>query len=154
MHIINKQRYKKQYVIGGSGIFDSVSNLMKKMATSNVAKALANAAQTELGKKAVEASKTVAKEIGLKAIDVGKDVAIAKAKALIDKAATPVLTQQSKDILESLTSPQPVLTQQSKAILESLTAPQPSNITNLLEGSAISIQDLARKLNGGGLKLA
>ena len=61
MRIINKQRYKKQYVIGGSGIFDSVSNLLKKVATSNVAKALAKAAQTELGKKAVEESKTVAK---------------------------------------------------------------------------------------------
>ena len=66
MRIINKQRYKKQFVIGGSGIFDSVSNLLKKVATSNVAKALAKAAQTKLGKKAVEASKTVAKKVGLK----------------------------------------------------------------------------------------
>ena len=60
MRVINKQRYKKQYVIGGSEIFDSVSNLLKKVATSNVAKALAKAAQTELGKKVVEANKTVA----------------------------------------------------------------------------------------------
>ena len=141
MRIINKQRYKKQYVIGGSGIFDSVSNLLKKVATSNVAKALERAAQTELGKKAVEASKTVAKEVGLKAIDVGKDVAIAKAKALIDKVATPkpVQTQQSKDLLESLTAPKP---QQSKDIL--LATPATLHVTNLLEGSAISIQDLAK----------
>ena len=151
MRIINKQRYKKQYVIGGSGIFDSVSNLLKKVATTNLAKALAKAAQTELGKKAVEASKTVAKEVGLKAIDVGKDVAIAKAKALINRVAAPkpVLTQQSKDILESLTAPKP---QQSKDIL--LATPATLNVTNLLEGSAISIQDLAKKLNGAGLKLA
>ena len=151
MRIINKQRYKKQYAIGGSGIFDSVSNLLKKVATTNLAKALAKAAQTELGKKAVEASKTVAKEVGLKAIDVGKDVAIAKAKTLIDRVAAPkpVLTQQSKDILESLTAPKP---QQSKDIL--LATPATLNVTNLLEGSAISIQDLAKKLNGAGLKLA
>ena len=151
MRIINKQRYKKQYVIGGSGIFDSVSNLLKKVATSNVAKALAKAAQTELGKKAVEASKTIAKEVELKAIDVGKDVAIAKAKALIDKVATPkpVLTQQSKYILESLRALKP---QQSKDIL--LAMPATLNVTNLFEGSAISIQDLAKKLNGAGLKLA
>ena len=150
MRIINKQRYKKQYVIGGSGIFDSVSNLLKKVTTSNLAKALAKAAQTELGKKAVEASKTVAKEVGLKAIDVGKDVAIAKAKTLIDRVAAPkpVLTQQSKDILESLTAPKPL---QSKDIL--LATPATLNVTNLLEGSAISIQDLAKKLNGAGLKL-
>ena len=48
MRIINEQRYKKQYVIGGSGIFDSVSNLLKKVATSNVAKTLAKTAQTAL----------------------------------------------------------------------------------------------------------
>ena len=120
---------------------------------SNIKRCLSTgkAAQTELGKKAVEASKTVAKEVGSKAIDVGKDVAIAKAKALIDKAATPkpVLTQQSKDILVSLTVPKP---QQSKDIL--LATPATLNVTNLLEGSAISIQDLAKQLNGGGLKLA
>ena len=143
--------YKKQYVIGVSGIFDSVLNLLKKVTTSNVAKALAKAAQTELGKKAIEASKTVAKEVGFKAIDVGKDVAIAKAKALFDKAAAPkpVLTQQLKDILESVTAPKP---QQSKDIL--LATPATLNITNLLEGSALSIQDLSKQLNGGGLKLA
>ena len=98
-----------------------------------------------------------AKEIGMKAIEVGKDVAIAKAKALIDKVATPkpVLTQQSKDILESLTAPKPVLTQQSKDILELLLATSATlNVTNLLEESAISIQDLAKQLNGGGLKPA
>ena len=151
MRTINKQRYKKQNVIGGSGIFNSVSNLLKKVAASNVAKVLAKAAQTELGKKAVEASKMVAKEVGLKAIDVGKDIVIAKAKALIDKVATPkpVLTQQSKDILESLTVTKP---QQSKDIL--LATPATLNVTNLNEGSAIFIQNLAKQLNGAGLKLA
>ena len=45
-------------------------------------------------------SKMVVKEIELKVTDVGKDVAIAKAKALIDKIAAPklVLTQKSKNI--------------------------------------------------------
>ena len=78
---------------------------MKRVATSNVAKAIANAAQTELGKKAVEASITVAKEIGLKAIDVGKDVAIAKVNAFIDKvtAPKPTLTRNQKKL------PQPML---------------------------------------------
>ena len=44
MRIIKRQRYQKQYVVGGSQIFDSVSNLLKKVATSNVAKELAKAA--------------------------------------------------------------------------------------------------------------
>ena len=99
MRVISKRRYEKQFIIGGRGIYDSISNLLKRVATSNVAKAIANAAQTEFGKKAVEASKTVAKEIGLKAIDVGKDVAIAKVNAFIDKATAPepTLTQESKE---------------------------------------------------------
>ena len=63
MIVINKRRYEKQFVFGGRGIYDSISNLVKRVATSNVAKAIANAAQTELSKKAVEASKTVAKEM-------------------------------------------------------------------------------------------
>ena len=99
MRVISKRRYERQFLIGGRGIYDSISNLVKRVATSNVAKAIANAAQTELDKKAVEASKMVAKEIGLKVIDVRKDVAIAEDNALIDKvtAPKPTLTQESKE---------------------------------------------------------
>ena len=135
---------------------------MKRVATSNVAKAIANAAQTELGKKAVEASKTIAKEIGLKAIDVGKDVAIAKVNALIDKvtAPKPTLTQESKEtatakvdaLIDKFVASRP---QKSKDIVSLSATPAPLNLTDLLEGSAIpSIQELARRLNGGGLKVA
>ena len=116
-----------------------------------------------MGKKAVEASKTVAKEIGLNAIDVGKDVAIAKVNALIDKvtAPKPTLTQESKETatakvdaqIDKFAASRPVRAQKSKDIV-SLSAPSASlNVIDLLEGSAIpSIQELARRLNGGGLK--
>ncbi|KAH3698565.1 hypothetical protein DPMN_086101 [Dreissena polymorpha] len=60
---------------------------------ANVAKTVAskvsNASKTEIGKTAIEAGKSVVKEVGLKAIDVGKDVAIAKAKALFDGYNAP-----------------------------------------------------------------
>ena len=165
MRVINKRRYEKQFVIGGRGIYDSVSNLLTRVVTSNVAKAIANAAQTELGKKAVEASKTVAKVIGLKAIDVGKDVAIAKVNALIDKVTVPkpTVTQGSKEIatakvdalIDKFAASRPVRAQKSKDIVSLSATSAPLNVTDLLEGSAIpSIQELARRLNGSGLKVA
>lgn len=154
MLINTKRKYVKKHVIGGAGIFDTIANLFKRVTGSTAAKAIAakiaSATQTDLGRKAIEAGKTVAKEIGLKAIDVGKDVAIAKAKALIDKVAmaknheqpaTPVITQKSKDVLESL-----------------INMGATTNINKLLAGSgvgnAISIQDLVKRSNGSGLRLA
>lgn len=83
MLIPTKKRCKKKHVvIGGAGIFDTLW------------KGIASVAKTALGKKAIEAGKTVVKEVGLKAIDVGKDLVIAKANAM--------LTQKSKDTLASL----------------------------------------------------
>ena len=121
MLITTKRRYIKQHVIGGSGIFDTITHFIKRITGSTAAKVVAEIAKTELGKNAIEAGKTVAKEVGLKAIDV----AIAKAKALID--GTP-LTQKSKDALASLIN----------------------NIS--ASGGAISIQDLVKR--GSGLRLA
>jgi hypothetical protein len=96
----------KKHVDGGAGLFDSVVNFFKRMATSNAVKTIASkltsAAQTELGKKAIEPGKTVAKEVGMKAIDVGS--AIAEATNFLDETAaaqTSMLTQKSKDIRAS-----------------------------------------------------
>ena len=116
MLIPTKRRCKKKHVIGGAGIFDTLLKLAK----------------TALGKKVIEAGKTVVKEVGLKAIDVGKDVVIAKAKALLDGRPETMLTQKSKDTLASLI-----------------------NNSSAINGGAISIQDLVKRLNtGSGLRLA
>ena len=89
MLITTKRRYIKKHVIGGAGIFDTVANFLKRMVGSTAAKALASklssAAQTEIGKKAIEAGKSAVKEIGFKAIDVGKDIAVKKLKILLTK---------------------------------------------------------------------
>ena len=121
-------------------------------------------AKTEIGKKAIEAGKTAAREVGLKAIDVGKDVAIAKAKALIDRAAPKALTPKNQETIRQptgLTPNTPVITQKSKDALESLiNMGATTNINKLLAGSgvaradAISIQDSVKRLNGSGLRLA
>ncbi|KAH3736967.1 hypothetical protein DPMN_043543 [Dreissena polymorpha] len=105
---------------------------------------LSSASKTEIGKTAIEAGKSVVKEVGLKAIDVGKDVAIAKAKALIDGYNAPKnrdIAQESRDAL---------------AFLMNLGSNKETNINNLLAGygvgvkrgttraNAISIQDLVK----------
>ena len=169
MLIATKRRYIKKHVIGGAGIFDTIANFFKRVTGSTAAKAIASkigtAAKTELGKKAIEAGKTVAREVGLKAIDVGKDLAIAKAKTLIDRAApTLISTAPSKPPVRSAAQ---ALTQKSKdalaAIINMGDNEATTNINRLLAGSgvsnvraanAISIQDLVKKLNGSGLRLA
>lgn len=167
MLIVSKQRYKRKHVIGGAGLFDTVVNFSKRLATSNAAKAVASrlssAAQTELGKKAIEAGKTAAKQIGLHAIDVGKDIAIAKAKTLIDRAAPLAHISKNQEVIKQPS----VLTQKSKDTLASLITSanvasnmEPTtNLNKLLAGSgvhnAVAIQDLIKRLNtGAGLRLA
>src|SRR6218665_2948537 len=148
MLIVAKRRYKKQSVIGGAGIFDTVAVFFKKPFGPNEARQIASTA--------LSAGKDAAKEIGKKALDVGKTVAIDNGKRLIDKAAakimrpmtaTTVLSQESKDILTRLNG----------SCLDN------NNINNVMMGhgvnpsvttkTAIRLRDLVRRLNGGGLKV-
>ena len=82
--LITKRTYKKKYVIGGAGIFDSIGNFFAKMFSSNAAKQLTSAA--------LHAGKTAAKDIGMKAIDMGQTVAIHTGEKLVEKAAKSVST--------------------------------------------------------------
>ena len=152
MLIVAKIRYKKQYVIGGAGIFDTVAGFFKKLFVSNAAKQIASTA--------VRAGKDAAKEICKIALNVGKTVAIDAGKRLIDKAAAKIMKP---------TAPTTVLhvTQESKNVLTKLindgARTMNNNINNVMMGhgvnppvttkNAIRIQDLVRRLNGGGLKV-
>src|SRR6218665_2437871 len=146
MLIVAKRRYKKQYVIGGAGIFDTVAGFFKKLFVSNAAKQIASTA--------LSAGKDAAKEIGKRGLDVGKTVAIDAGKRLIDKAAAKIM---------KLTAPTTVLTQESKDVLTRLIndgahTMNNNNISNIIMGlgvnppvttkNAIRIQDLVRRLNG------
>jgi len=62
---VGNRRYKKQYVIGGSGIFDSISQFLIRTFTSQTAKEAAK----HVGKAALAAGKTVAVDAGQKLID-------------------------------------------------------------------------------------
>src|SRR6218665_3416905 len=153
MLIVAKRRYKKQYVIGGAGIFDTVSRFFKKLFVSNAARQIASIA--------LSAGKNEEKEIVKKSLDVGMTVAFDAGKRLIDKAAakimkptapTTVLTQKSKDVLTRLINDGARLDNNNN-----------NNINNVMMGhgvnppattkNAIRIQDLVRRLNGGGLKV-
>lgn len=69
MLTINNRRLKKQYVIGGSGILDTILQFLVKTFTSQAAKNLASTAAKEIGKTALDAGKTVAVEAGKKLIE-------------------------------------------------------------------------------------
>ena len=78
MLIVAKRRFKRQHVVGGSGIFDTVVGFIKRIFTSDAAK------------------------------DLGKTLAVNAGKRIIEKAFAPpshvnaALTQKSKDELERL----------------------------------------------------
>ena len=122
--IVTKHGFKKRYVYGGSGIFDTITNLLARIFTSSVAKQIASSA--------LDVGKSVAKEGAKKALDVGKSVPVDVGKKLVTKALNP----------------------KSKKILQKYTEPTMQDINTLIDGSAIGIQDLVKKLNVGmGIKV-
>ena len=122
--IITKHGFKKRYQYGGSGIFDTITNLLTRIFTSSAAKQIASSA--------LDVGKNVPKEGAKKALEVGKSTAVDVGKKLITKALTP----------------------KSKKILQKYTEPTTQDINALIDGSAIRIQDLVKKFNSGvGIKL-
>ena len=124
--IVPKHGFKKRYQYGCSGIFDIMVNFLTRMFTSNAAKQIASSA--------FDVGKSVAKEGAKKALEAGKSAAVDVGKKLVTKALTP----KSKKILQKYTTPL-----------------QTQNIGTLIDGSAIEIQELVKKLNSGsGIKIA
>ena len=76
--IVPRQGYKRQYAFGGTGIFDTIGNIIKGIVTSQAAK--------DLTKTALDASKNIVKTT---ASDVGnrlvKKVLTPKSKSIISK---------------------------------------------------------------------
>ena len=125
--LVTKHGFKKRYAYGGSGIFDTLANLLSRIFTSSAAKQIASSA--------LDVGKSVAKEGAKKVLDVGKSAAVDVGKKLVNKALTP----KSKKILQKYTQP--------------TAQPTTQDINALIDGSAIQIQDLVKKLNTGmGIK--
>jgi len=69
MLTVQNRRFRKQFVVVGSGIFDSLIKFLVRTFTSQAAKKVASSAAKEVGKAALEAGKTVAVDTGKKLIE-------------------------------------------------------------------------------------
>ena len=130
MYVMKNHGFKRKYVYGGSGLFDSLARLF----TSGVGKQLASTAID------------VGKEVGKKtAIDVGTK--------LVKKVLTQKAPGHSVPLAPAVaTKVQNIL---NKYVPQVAQTPVRQNINSLIDGSgnnAIAIQDLVRKLHGSGLK--
>ena len=122
--IVPKHGFKKWYAYGGLGIFDTIANFLIKIFRSS--------ATRQIAPSALDVSKSVAKEGLKKALEVGKSAAVDAGKKLVTKALTP----------------------KSNKILQKYTEPTMQDINALIDGGAIAIQDLVKKLNSGaGIKV-
>ena len=115
--IIYSNRFTKKHVIGGSGIIDTLRNILKRAASSSASKSslslMKKMASSELGRDAITAAKSAGKELASSAISIAKDVAIDKGRKTIAKvysitktpipaASDSILTKKSKDILSEM----------------------------------------------------
>ena len=124
MYVMKNHGFKRKYVYGGSGLFDSLARLF----TSGVAKQLASTAID------------VGKEVGKKtAIDVGTKLV----KKALQKAPGHSVATKVQNILNKYVphvTPQVPVRQNINSLIDGS------------GNNAIAIQDLVRKLHGSGLK--
>ena len=137
MYVMKNHGFKRKYVYGGSGLFDSLARLF----TSGVAKQLASTAID------------VGKEVGKKtAIDVGTKLV---KKVLIPKAPGAGAQRGGHSVPLAPAVATKVQNILNKYVPQVAQTPVRQNINSLIDGSgnnAIAIQDLVRKLHGSGLK--
>ena len=126
--LITKRTYKKKYVIGGAGIFDSIGSFFTRMFSSNEAKQLASTA--------LQAGKTAAEDIGMKAIDLGKTVAIDAGKKLIEKAAKKISAHKSP-VAIAMIPPEEIIKNINEVIAKYVDA-SAINLNKLIEGSSVN----------------
>ena len=135
----------------GAGIFDSIGNFLARMSSSNAAKQLASAA--------LQAGKTAAKDIGVKAIDMGKTVVNDAGKKLDENAAKKISIPKSQ--VANIMVPPEEITKKVNEVTKYVDTSE-IDLNKLMDGSsvnrpnasnAIAIHELAKLLNGSGLKV-
>ena len=122
------------------------------MFSSNAAKQLASTA--------IQAGKTTAKDIGMKAIDVAKTNAIHAGKKLVEKAVKKLFKPNSQ-VANVIVTPEEI-TKEVNEVIAKYVDTSAIYLNKLIDGSSvnrsnasntIAIQDLARRINGSGLKV-
>ena len=134
MYVMKNHGFKRKYVYGGAGLFDSLARLF----TSGVAKQLTSTA-IDVGK---EVGKKTAIDVGTKLV---KKVLTQKALQKAPGHSVPLAPAVATKVQNILNKYVPQVAQ----------TPVRQNINSLIDGSGnnvIAIQDLVRKLHGSGLK--
>jgi len=93
MLVVQNRRFRKEFVVGGSGIFNSLLKFLLRTFVSQAAKNVASSAAKEVGKAALEVGKTVAADTGMKLIE---KVMQPKAKNKIENIASKYTDQSMK----------------------------------------------------------
>ena len=151
MYVMKNHGFKRKYVYGGSGLFDSLARLF----TSGVAKQLTSTA-IDVGK---EVGKRTAIDVGTKLV---KKVLTPKVQVVqkgiqrgIQKAPGAVVQRGGHSVPLAPAVATKVQNILNKYVPQVAQTPVRQNINSLIDGSgnnAIAIQDLVRKLHGSGLK--
>ena len=175
--LLLKHGYKRQYVYGGSGLFNTVGQFLSKLFTGETVKKLGSTAKqiikhstSDLAKNITTAGKEATIQASKMALDKGLDQGLKKIHSkLTPKAQAQILkyTGIKKEQITPATVKSKLnsyanksykrLTPENKAFLDKLV--RTNNINNMIDGSgydkkAITIQDLTREImNGSGLKI-
>ena len=143
MYVMKNRGFKRKYVYGGSGLFDSLARLF----TSGVAKQLTSTA-IDVGK---EVGKKTAIDVGTKLVKKVLTPKAQKAPAQRGGHSVPLAPAVAQRLAPAVaTKVQNILNKYVPRV------PVRQNINSLIDGSgnnAIAIQDLVRKLHGSGLKI-
>ena len=150
--IVYRNRYVKKHVIGGSGILDTLKNILRRAATSSASRAASTLAsriaKTELGREAIMATKSAGKELASTAISTARDVAIDKGRKTIEKLYAKTGTPKPSEAAKATEQ----LSQKSKDIISGIVNKAGPYIPAIDEyamlGGAIRIQDLVKMGNG------
>ena len=146
MFVMKNHGFKRKYVYGGSGLFDSLARLF----TSGVAKQLTSTA-IDVGKKtAIDVGTKLVKKVLTPKAQKAPAHSVPLAPAVPQRLA-PAVATKVQNILNKYV---PQVAQRLAQVTSQV--PVRQNINSLIDGSgnnAIAIQDLVRKLHGSGLKI-
>ena len=103
MILVDKRRYVRKYIVGGGGIFDTVINVIRKIAgspiTGAIAKSLAKSVASAAGKKLVES--VASPENYTVQTPPAPQISIQQAI----KANSPIVAQKAQDLVAKYTAP-------------------------------------------------